>query len=233
MRTKAASAVGLVVSAAAALAAEPAPPQNVLSLAAQASVEVQQDLLQITLSTSRDGSDAAGVQTQLRQALDAALTEARKAAKPGQVDVRTGNFAMYPRHTPKGGINGWQGTAELLLEGRDFSAIGALTGRITTLTVGRIGYGLSREAREKVETDAAAQAISRFRAKAADYARQFGFGTYTLREVNVGGGEQLHQPVPMLRSRAMSLAASDESQPLEAGKATVMVTVNGSIALSK
>jgi predicted secreted protein len=232
MRSKAVTAVGLMVSAAAALA-DTAPPQNVLSLAAQASVEVQQDLLQITLSTTRDGADAGSVQTQLRQALDAALAEARKAAKPGQVDVRTGNFAMNPRYTNKGGINGWQGTAELVLEGRDFAAIGALTGRITTLTVARIGYGLSREAREKVEADASAQAIARFRAKAADYARQFGFGGYTLREINVGGGEQQHQPVPMVRARAMSMASADESQPLEAGKTTVVVTVNGSIVLGK
>lgn len=232
MRRQAVTAVSLMMGAAAALA-ETAPPQNVVTLAAQASVEVQQDLLQITLSTLREGSDAAAVQTQLRQALDTALAEARKAARPGQVDVRTGNFALNPRYSQKGGISGWQGTAELVLEGRDFSAIGQLAGRINTLTVARVGYGLSREAREKVEGEAATQAIARFRAKAADYARQFGFAGYTLREVNVGGGEQMAQPVPVLRARAMSAASADESQPLEAGKATVVVTVNGSIVLAK
>ena len=96
------------------------PPQGVLNLTASASVEVPRDLLQISFSTTRDGPDAGAVQSQLKQALDAALAEARKAAKPGQVDVQTGAFSLTPRYGPKGGtITGWQGTAELIVEGRD------------------------------------------------------------------------------------------------------------------
>ena len=120
----------------------------------------------------------------------------------------------------------------LVLEGRDMSAIAQLAGKLNTLTVARVGYGLSREAREKVETDASAQAIAKFRARAADYAKQFGFSGFTLREVSVSGGEQF-APVPMLRARAMSAASSDEALPVEAGKATVTVAVNGSIQLTK
>jgi predicted secreted protein len=209
------------------------PPQNVLGMSAQASVEVQQDLLSITLATTREGADAGVVQGQLRQALDAALNEARKAARPGQVDVRTGQFSLYPRYGQKGQITGWQGTTELVLEGRDMTTIGQLAGKLNTLNVSRVGYGLSREAREKVEGDAAAQAIARFRTKAADYAKQFGFGGYTLREITLGGGEQIVQPMPMVRAKAMSMASADESVPVEAGKATVTVSVSGTIQLAK
>src|SRR5687768_2964029 len=73
------------------------PPQNVLQLQASGTVEVQQDLLMINLTTARDGTDPGAVQTQLKAALDAALAEAKKTAQPGQLDVRTGNFALYPR----------------------------------------------------------------------------------------------------------------------------------------
>ena len=146
-----------------AAAAEPAPPQNVLAMSASATQEVTQDLLMITLATSRDGSDAATVQAQLRQALDAALAEARKAARPGQVEVRTGNFSLQPRYTPKGQINGWQGSAELVLEGRDLPALAQLAGKLSTLTIARVAYGLARETREKVEAEVAAQAIARAR----------------------------------------------------------------------
>ena len=62
-------------------------PQNVLNLSAQASLEVVQDYLSISLVASRDGSDSAQVQTQLRQVLEAALVEARKAVRPGQLDL--------------------------------------------------------------------------------------------------------------------------------------------------
>ena len=77
-----------------------AAPQNVVSLSAEASREVLQDRLSITLSVSREGTEAAAVQTQLRQALDSALAEARKAQRPnGLLDVRTGAFSLSPRYT--------------------------------------------------------------------------------------------------------------------------------------
>ena len=118
-------------------------PQNVLQLTASGTVEVQQDLLSMTLSTTREATDAATVQSQLKAALDAALTEAKKSAQPGQLDVRTGNFSLSPRYTKDGKINGWQGSSELVLEGRDFPRITQAAGRITTLTVANVGFGLS------------------------------------------------------------------------------------------
>ena len=222
------------------------PPQNVVSLAAEASAEVAQDMLTITLGASREGLDAAAVQSQLRQVLDAALVEARKAQRPGQVEPRTGVFSLYPRYNPKPGagpsISGWQGRAELILEGRDIGAISQLAGRLGSLgglggapglVVSRVAFSLSREAREATEAEVATRAIGRFKARAESYARQFGFGSYSLREVNVGAGE-VGAPVQMLRAvRSAAMAApADEAQPVEAGKALVSVTVSGSIQLS-
>ncbi len=209
------------------------PPQGVVSLSASASMEVTKDLLGITLNTTREGQDAAAVQSQLKQALDAALSEAKKVAKPGQLDVQTGGFSLSPRYSSKGVINGWQGSTELIVEGRDMQAIGQLTGRITTLTISRVAYSLSRELREKTEADVSAQAIARYRAKAADYAKQFGYGSYVLREVNVSGNEQQGAPAPMYRAKAMSMAQSDEALPVEAGKGVVTVSVNGTVQMNK
>ena len=62
---------------------------------------------------------AAPLQTQLKQALDAALAEARKVARPGEVELRTGQFSLNPRYLPKGGSNGWVGSTELIVGGRD------------------------------------------------------------------------------------------------------------------
>ena len=209
----------------------PPPPLGVVGLSASASTEVTKDLLNVALSVTREGQDAATVQSQLKQALDAALAEAKKAARPGQLEVQTGNFSLYPRYSPKGGINGWQGSAELVIEGRDMPAIAQLTGKITTMTIARVGYSLSRELREKVEGDVAAQAITRYRAKAAEYAKQFGYSGYTIREVNVNSGEPvMYAAAPMMRAKTMS-AASDESLPIEAGKGTVTVTVNGTVQM--
>jgi len=208
------------------------PPQNVVGLSASASVEVTKDLLSVTLSTSRDGNDAATVQSALKQALDAALAEAKKVAKPGQIDVQTGNFSLFPRYSSKGGITGWQGSAELSIEGRDIPGIAQLTGRITTLTIARVGSNLSREQRVKVESDVAAQAIASYRAKAADYAKQFGFTGFTVREVSVNSNEPVtYAAAPMMRMSAKADAA--EALPVELGKGTVSVTVNGTVQLTK
>lgn len=217
----------------AAARAETPPPQGVVSLAASASVEVTRDLLSVALSATREGSDASSVQSQLKQALDAALNEAKKAARPGQVDVQTGNFSLYPRYSNKGVLNGWQGSTELVIEGRDMAAIGQLTGRISTMTIARVSYNLSHELREKAEVDVASQAIARYRAKADAYARQFGYAGYTVREVNVSTNDAPPGgPVPLARMKVMS-AASDESLPTEPGKGSVTVTVNGTVQMNK
>lgn len=207
------------------------PPQNVLQLSASGTVEVPQDLLSITLSTTREGDNAATVQSQLKSALDAALAEAKRSTESGQMDVRTGTFGIYPRYSKDGKINGWRGTAELVLEGRDFPRITQAASRMPTMTVGNVGFGLSREQRAKVETDAQLQAIERFKSKAAELARGFGFSSYTLREVAVNAND--FSPGPRPRMLAQVSAASSESSPVpvEAGKAAVTVTVTGSVQL--
>ncbi|MCJ0762997.1 SIMPL domain-containing protein [Variovorax terrae] len=207
------------------------PPQNVVQLSASGSVEVQQDLLSMSLNTTKEGPDAGTVQNQLKVALDAALTEAKKAAQPGQLDVRTGNFSLYPRYAKDGKISGWQGTAELVLEGRDFARISTTAGRIQTLTMGNVAFGLSREQRAKVEGEAQSIAIDRFKAKAGDIAKGFGFGSYTLREVSVNANDQGFVPRPRMMAMEAKAAASDMAVPAEAGKSTVVVTVNGSVQL--
>jgi predicted secreted protein len=209
------------------------PPQDVLTLAASAAVDVQYDVISMTLSTTREGSDASAVQSQLRQAIDAALTEARKAQRPGQIDVRTGAFSLTPRYGNRGAtITGWVGTGEVVLEGRDMAGIAQVAGRLGTVTVARVGYALSRETRERIEADAVAQAITRFRARAGDYAKQFGFSAYTVREVNVGTADPVIVQ-PMMRQRMVANEAADASIPVEAGKATVTVTVNGSVQMTR
>lgn len=205
--------------------------QNVVQLSANGTVEVQQDLLSISMNTTRDGSDAAVVQSQIKAAIDAALAEAKKVAQPGQLDVRTGNFSLYPRYGRDGKPIGWQGSAELVLEGRDFARISAAAGRIQTLTVGDVSFGLSREQRAKVEGDAQGIAIQRFKARAVEIARDFGFSGYTLREVNVSANDQGFTPRPRIMAMEAKASVADAPVPVEAGKTSVLVTVSGSVQL--
>ncbi len=206
-------------------------PQNVVSLQAQGSLEVQQDLLTISMNTTRDGADAATVQTQLKTALDAALTEAKKVAQAGQLDVRTGAFSLYPRYGRDGKINGWQGSTELVLEGRDFARISQLAGKINSLTLGNVSFGLSREARARVEAEVTAQAIERFKAKAQDISKGFGFAGYTVREVSMNANDQGFVGRPRMMAMEAKSMSADASVPVEAGRSTVVVTVSGAVQM--
>jgi predicted secreted protein len=223
--------IGIGVGTAWAQGAPGSPPQNVLQLSATGTVEAQQDLLSMTLATTRDGADAATVQTQLKTALDAALAEARRNAQPGQLDVRTGNFSLSPRYTRDGKINGWQGSTELVLEGRDFPRITQTAGSISTLSVGNVGFGLSREQRAKVEAEAQTQAIDNFKHKAQELAKDFGFTGYTLREVSVNASQGGPMQPRMMAVQASFKAASDAPVPVEPGKTSVVVNVSGSVQL--
>ena len=214
-------------------------PGNGLTLSATAVIEVQKDWLTVVFSTVREAADAATVQGQLRLALELALVEARKAAQPGQVEVQTGAFSLQPRYAPPpprgtpapvNPISSWQGQAELIVQGRDTQAISQLVARLPSMSVARVGFTLSREAREKVEVEASAEAIVRFRARAEAASKQFGFSAYTLREVSIStDGSQAAQPI-MLRQQAMR-ASADEALPVEAGTGQVSATVSGSVQM--
>lgn len=225
-------ALGLAASTSAMAQVSAPVPANVVNIAASGFLEVPQDWLAMSLNTTREGSDAGTVQNQLKQALDAALTIARANAKPQQLEVRTGQFTLYPRYGSNGKINGWQGSTELVLEGRDFALISATAGKIQTLTMSGTSFSLSRDARRKLESDVQAMAIERFKARADEVSKSFGFAGYSLREVNVSSADQEARP---FQPRAMAMEAkaamSDAAVPVEAGKSTVNVTVSGSIQL--
>lgn len=209
----------------------PEPLKNVAQLSASGSVDVQQDLLSISLATSRDGSDAGTVQTQLKEALESALIQARLSASPGLMEVRTGNFSLYPRYSKEGKINGWQGSTELVLEGKDFARITGTAGKIRSLSMGNVSFALSREQRGKVEGEAQAQAVESFKAKAGEVSKSFGFGRYTLREVSVNTNDS--SPIPLPRMMAMSAKSdmAEASVPVQAGKSTVVVNISGSVQM--
>ena len=209
-----------------------ADPRNVVQLSASGAVEVQQDELILTLGASADGRDASSVQAQLRQVVDAALTVARSQVAAPQMEVRTGQFSLYPRHGKNGEITGWQGRAELVLQGRDFARITGTAGKIQSMAISQIAFDLSREARSKVESEAQAKAIEAFKMRATEMARSFGFTGYTLREVSVNSNEMAPGPRPRLMAAEARMGApSDAPVPVEAGKAQVVVNVSGSVQM--
>jgi len=206
-------------------------PEGVVSLNSSATVQVPNDWITVQFSTSKEGTEANAVQAALKEALAAALAQARQVARPdGHVEVQGGGFSLQPRFNNKGVVNGWTGSTSLVVQGRDMGTIAELAGRVQSMTVGSLDYSVSREAREKVEGDVAAQAIARFRARAADYAKGFGYANFVIRDVNVNvdGGVPVPRP---FRAKAMAMTTDAASLPVEAGTGAVTANVNGSVQL--
>lgn len=220
-----------VLAAAPAIAQTLPVPENVVQLAASATVEVPQDTLSFVLAATREGTDPGQIQSQLKAVLDQALAEARKSARPEAMEVRTGNFNVSPRYSRDGRITGWVGTAELLLEGTDFGRISQTAGRLAGMNVAGASFRLSREQREQAERQAQTEAVQRFRARAGELAKGFGFNGYTLREVSVHAQEPGIPPRPRTMAMEAKSASGDAPVPVEAGKTAVMVNVSGSVQL--
>ena len=205
-------------------------PQQVLHLRASAHADVPQDWLVMTLAVQKEGLQAPALQKQINAVLSAALAVASPLAKPGAVEVSTGEMAVSPRYGREGHINGWTGSAELILQGRDATQIATLATRMQDLAVSQIDWQLSPEQKWAAESRIQAEAVARFRSKAQTLTQQFGFAAYTLQEVRVGGQEveEMGTMRPVARSR---MAADSEPMATRAGKSRVVVNVEGSIVL--
>lgn len=228
-------AVG-VLGAFAAAHAQPADAlRNVVQLSAVGQIEVDQDWLQMQLSATRDGADAAAVQKQLQQVVDAAMRTLKAQAQGQQMQVRSGSFGVYPRHGTDSKIKGWQGRAEIVVEGNDFARISQAAAQVSGMTVLSMGFGLSQDGRQKVQEQAQEQAVAHFKQRATLLAKQFGFSSYTLREVNVNSQDGFYAPrMQRVNASAMPAMAKMEMAdpvPTEAGKEQVTVNVSGSVQL--
>ncbi|MBU9605787.1 SIMPL domain-containing protein [Burkholderia multivorans] len=206
-------------------------PAGVLSLSSQASADVPQDIIHITLFYEQQAKDPASLTSALNQRADAALAQAKGVSG---VSAHTGAFSVYPSTDRDGKISAWRGRTEVVLESRDFAAASKLAGQLSNLMqVANVEFSLSPEAQRAAEQKLTTEAIKSFRARADEAAKAFGYSSYTIRDVNVGSGRNV-QPYP--RMMAMAAAPMDSAKmsapiAVEGGKATVSVTVNGSVQM--
>lgn len=207
-------------------------PQNVVQLSASAQQEAVQDWLTVTLQARHQAPDAGTVQNQLKASVERALAHARPRAARAGLALSTGAFQVQPRYGRDGQVVGWQGTAELLLQGRDVAQVAALAGDTPGMSVAHIYFSLSREASQRLEAEVRQQAIARFKATAQQVAQEFGFAGYTLREVSVSDGGVASPVRPRLFMAAEAKAdMASAPVPAEPGRATVQVSVAGSVQL--
>lgn len=224
-------ALALTPTLARAQNAAPYQPAGVLSLNAQASSEVPQDVVNITLFFEQEASDPSALTATLNQRADSAL---QKAKGVSGVTARTGSFSIYPSTDRDGRISAWRGRTEIVLESHDFAAASKLAGQMASIMqVGNVQFSLSPEAQRAAEQKLTGEAIKSFRQQATSSAQAFGYSGYAIREVNVGqNGGVMPRPMMMMSARAMSSDAKMSAPvPIEGGTSTVTVNVSGSVQM--
>lgn len=207
-------------------------PSGVLSLSAQASTEVPQDTVNITLFYEQEAQDASSLTTTLNQRADAAL---RTAKGVEGVTARSGSFTVFPSTDRDGRISAWRGRTEVVLESHDFAAASKLAGKMSSsMQVGNVAFSLSPQAQRAAAQKLSTQAIESFRQQAQASAQAFGYSGYSIREVSVNHDGSSPRPVMMMQARAMSADAKMAApMAFEAGTSTVTVNVSGSVQMAR
>lgn len=215
--------------------AEAAVTKNVIALSAVVTREVDQDEIAITFETIQSGPDSSQVQQNLNTFLSEALAAARTAFDDNEdVRVETGAFSVSPKYGKKGAIDGYEGTAELIVKGTDTSSIAKFAGELRVMRVADIGHSVSRKTRISLEGEMATAAIAEFRARATQYTKDFGLKSFSLINANVNVNLQQQHRGGGARVMAFAASASmNESAPVavSAGKEILTAQVSGSIQL--
>ncbi len=220
----------LIVSSAAAFAAEPAAPMGRVDFQADISRTLPNDLLTATLVTELGDKDAG----KLSRALTLAMNDALQKAKAWpSVKVATGNQRSWPLYGKTNKLEGWRGRAELNIESKDFKAAGELLASLQdSLQLQGLSFVVSEETRQASEKAMTIEAIEAFRRKADVIRQAWGAKGYQLVQMNVGssGGGPIYRPqVAMMK---MSMEAAD-APPAEmaGGESRLGIAVNGTIQL--
>jgi predicted secreted protein len=195
------------------------------SLQAEAGSEIAQDTVKITLASEVSDKSQAAVAKALGTTLDSVMKDAKGNPK---IKVSSGNYHVWPMNNEQGKISNWRGRGEIFLESADFAAASELAGKLSDrMPIANLAFSVSPQARAKQEEALLAQAAQAFRDRADALTKAFGFASYTVRNIDLGGAGAQFQSAP----RMMSMAADKASVPLEGGTERVTVSIRGSIFL--
>jgi len=202
---------------------------NVVTLDASAAAEVPTDTLTITLFTEEQGPDPTDLANKVNARLEQALARAKGDSS---VQAQSGLYQTNPVYDRANQITGWRIRAEMILESRDFKAVGALAGRLQpAMKISAMTFSLSRAAREKAEAALLTEALDRYQARARVIAKGLGFPGFTLGQIAITSDRPPAYPVAYRRTAMAAMADAAPPVPTEGGNNVVTVSVSGNVIL--
>lgn len=197
------------------------------SLSAEAVTEVAQDTVRITLAAEVSDASQAGVAAALTQKVDSVMKQVK--GKEG-IKAYSGNYHIWPMSDQDGRISNWRGRAEIILESMDFEAVSKLASEVADrMPITNIAFFVAPRERARYEAELLEEAAAAFRARAEALTKAFGYESYTIREIQLGGSGASYRP----EARRMMAMAADAAAPvpLEGGTERISLSVQGTIFL--
>ena len=225
----------LALSSAAVAQDRAVPVADVLELEATVTSEVVPDLAVVTLSVVREGPEVPALTRDVNETLAKAFAAAKTV--PGVIAANAG-YGTSPRFETRGTTSvraGWTVRASIVLKSKDFNALGNLVGNLSqSLQISGSGFEISPELRGGEATALIERGVRAFQDKAWTATKAFGYGTYSIRQVNVGSPGQSGDVRPMAMMRVNDAMAKGAAPlPVEAGPVTLSLSVSGSVLMRK
>jgi len=217
----------IALASACAWAADPVTPSApAVSVTASATTSVANDRMFAWLRAEVDNADPARAATDVNARIGKAI--ARAKATPG-VEVKTSGYSSY-QVTDKT-LTRWRVQQSISLESSDFATLAALLTKLQSedaLVMSGMSFGVSNDARRKVEDALTQEAIKGWQARAQSASKALGFDAWRVGHVNVMTGDPM-RPQPMMRMAAAAGGAAPVNA--EGGNTDVTVTVSGDALL--
>lgn len=198
------------------------------SLRAEAVTEVPHDTVRITLAAEVRDTEQAEVAAMLTRTIDSVMKQVK--GREG-VKVFSGNYHVWPMNDRDGRISDWRGRAEVILESMDFEAASRLAAEVSDrMPISNLSFSVAPKERARQEALLLTEAAHAFRERAQALTEAFGYESYSIRELQLGGAGAAYQPEGR---RMMAMAASDAAVgvPLEGGTERISLSVQGTIFL--
>lgn len=199
------------------------------SLRAEAVTEVARDTVRITLAAEVRDTEQADVASALTQRVDSVMKQVR--GRDG-ITAHSGNYQVWPMNDQDGRVSNWAGRAEIILESSDFEAVSKLAGEVADrMPIANMAFFVAPRERARYEAELVQEAASAFRARAEALTQAFGYESYSIREIEIGGAGASYQPEAR---RMMAMVASDSAGnvPLEGGTERISLSIQGTIFLN-
>lgn len=196
----------------------------------QQSVRVMaRDRLRAELRIEAKGNNGREIQADINKRMGAALAKVK--AYPA-VTAETGSYSVERNYSTKE-PDRWQGSQSLSLSSEDFDAVLSLVGDLQSsgLLMSEMRFFLAPDTLTAVQDELTATALNAMRARADAVAKDLGMVVDRYRQIGIGNAREDDQR-SSARSAGAAAARLGKAPSVQAGEATVMLSVSADVVLA-